>query len=112
MKQKKRPYSPELSFNDKWRLLLFLEDILDCLHEIEFPNKNKVTERVFIKVVPYINDQERNLLFKFTRYINAHPYHLWNSVKKWSNGCSKYSRLLINDSDEIGYVDITLLYRT
>ena len=49
---------------------------------------------------------------KFIRYINAHPHHLSDSVKKWSVGRVKYSRLLIRDSDEIGYVDISLLYRT
>lgn len=103
---------PELTCREKGGAVLFLEGILDSLPCIKPPDKDGVTERVFIKFVPYCDGQERSLLFKFVKYINTYPYHLWDSVGKWSSGRTKYSRLLINDSDEVGYVDITLLYRT
>ena len=109
---KKKVYYPELSYDEKWLAIMFLEDILRSFPDIKPPDKADVTEHVFIKVVPYSNNQERSLFFKFIKYINAHPYHLWNSVNKWSGGITKYSRLLIKDADEIGYVDIALLYRT
>lgn len=108
----KKKYSPELTYDEKWYAFLFLDDILDSLATILPTNEKGVTRRVFIKVVPYCNSHERSLLFKFIRYINAHPYYLWDFVKVWSAGRTKYSRLLINDSDEIGYADIVLLYRT
>ena len=111
MKHKKK-YSPELTYNEKWYAFLFINDILDSLTSIIPTNEKGVTKRVFIKVVPYCNSHERSLLFKFIRYINAHPYYLWDSVKKWYGSQTKYSQLLIKDADEVGYVDIILLYRT
>lgn len=112
MRYKKYIYSPKLSFSEKWRMVLFLEDIVHVLPFVSPPNKDGVTDRIFIKVIPYNNVYERGIFYKFIRYINAHPHHLSDSVKKWSVGRVKYSRLLIRDSDEIGYVDISLLYRT
>lgn len=112
MRYKRYTYSPKLSFNEKWWMVLFLEDIVHVLQFVNPPSKNGVTERIFIKVIPYSNNYERGLFYKFIQYINAHPHHLSDSVKKWSVGRVKYSRLLIRDSDEIGYVDISLLYRT
>ncbi len=112
MKHKKYVYSPELAYDVKWLAIMFLEDILRSLPDIKPPDRDGVTERVLIKVVQYCNNQERSLFFKFIKYINAHPYHLRDSVKKWSDNKVRYSRLLIKDSDEVGYVDITLLYIT
>ena len=112
MKHKKHHYTLELTYKEKGYVVLFLEGILDCLSCIKPTDKEKVTKRVFIKVVPYCNYKERSLFFMLIKYINTYPYHLWDSVKKWSGGRAKYSRLLINDSDEVGYVDIILLYRT
>lgn len=112
MRLKKCMYSPELTYDEKWLAIMFLEDILRSFPNIKPPDADGTTERIFIKVVPYSSSQERSLFFKYIRYINAHPYYLWDSVKKWSGGIAKYSRLLIRDADEIGYVDITLLYRT
>lgn len=111
MRRKKCMYSPELTYDEKWLAIMFLEDILRSLRNIKPPDVDGITGRIFIRVVPYSSCQERSMLFKFIKYINAHPHHLWDSVKKWSGGRTKYSRLLIGDSDEIGYVDITLLYR-
>ena len=102
---------PELTYDEKWLAIMFLEDILGSLPDIKPPDADGITRRKFVKVVPYSSSQERRKFFKFIKYINAHPHHLWDSVKKWSGGRTKYSRLLIGDSDEIGYVDITLLYR-
>ena len=112
MRRKRCMYSPEFTYDEKWLSVMFLEDILRSLPDIKPLDKGGVTGRVFIKVVPYCNNQERSQFFKFIKYINAHPYHLWDSVKKWSDNRVKYSRLLIDDSDEVGYVNITLLYRT
>lgn len=112
MKKKRYLYSPQLSYEDKWRMVLFQEEVLDCLKKIPPTTKTGTTERMFLTVFPYSCYAERCLLFKFVRYINAHPYHLWNTVNKWSGNITKYSRLLIKDADEIGYVDIALLYRT
>lgn len=112
MRRKRYMYCPELTYDEKWLAIMFLENILRSLSDIQPPNKNGVTEHVFVKVVPYSDSQERSLFFKFIKYINSHPYHLWDSVKKWSGCRVRYSRLLINDSDEVGYVDITLLCRT
>lgn len=102
----------ELAYDEKWLAIMFLEDILRSLPDIKPPDADGITRRKFVKVVPYSSSQERRKFFKFIKYINAHPYHLWDSVKKWSGGLAKYSRLLINDSDEVGYVDISILYRT
>lgn len=112
MRFKKYIYSPKLSFNEKWWMVLFLEDIIHVLPFVSPPNRDGVTDRILIKVIPYNDVYERRMFYKFIRYINAHPHHLSDSVKKWSVGRVKYSRLLIRDSDEIGYVDISLLYRT
>lgn len=112
MDMRKNVYSPELTFDEKWLAIMFLEDILHCLSDIKPPDKYGVTKHIFIKVVPYSNNLERGQFFKFIKYINAHPYHLWDSVKKWSGSRVRYTQLLINDSDEVGYVDITLLCRT
>ena len=112
MRYKKYIYSPKLSFYEKWWMVVFLEDIIHALPFVNPPNKNGITDRLFIKVIPYSDNYERGLIYKFIRYINAHPHHLCDSVKKWSLGQVKFSRLLIRDSDEIGYVDIFLLYRT
>ena len=112
MRRKKCMYSPELTYDEKWLAIMFLEDILRKLSDIQPTEKNGITERVFVKVVPYCGSHERSMFFKFIKYINSHPSHLWDSVKKCSGGLAKYSRLLINDSDEVGYVDISLFYRT
>ena len=109
---RKNVYSPELTYDEKWLEVMFLEDILRSLLDIKPPDADGITRRIFIKVVPYSSSQERSMFFKFIKYINAHPSRLRDSVKEWSAGYAIYSRLLINDSDEVGYVDITLLYRT
>ena len=109
MKKKKYVYSPKLSYSDLWRMFLFQEEMLDCLKKTEPIAEIGVTRCKFLTVYPYSSYNERCLLFKFVRYINAHPYHLWNVVNEWSGSLTKFSRLLIKDADEIGYVEITLL---